>query len=97
MSLSPTPSSAAGLSLDLPPGLPLGLFLAGLLSLLCVDPAGAQVETFINKPGSNVGPATRVVPTNCVKGPDGSLTCDTELQNPPSNTPAKPLFSPFKN
>jgi hypothetical protein len=76
---------------------PLGLLLGGLLSLLAADPVGAQVETFMNKPGSSVGPATRVVPTNCVKAPDGSLTCDTELQNPPSNTPAKPQFSPFKN
>jgi hypothetical protein len=55
------------------------------------------VETFINKPGSDVGPSTRVVPTNCVTAADGTMTCDTKLENPPSNTPAKPTFSPFRN
>jgi hypothetical protein len=73
------------------------LVLAGLLGLLPADPARAQVETFINKPGSDVGPSTRVVPTNCVTAADGTMTCDTKIENPPGNTPAKPHFSPFKN
>lgn len=73
------------------------LVSGALLGLLSADPALAQVESFINKPGSNVGPATRVVPTNCVTAADGTMTCDTKLENPPSNTPAKPQFSPFKN
>jgi hypothetical protein len=80
-----------------PNRLPFGLLCGALLGLLSADPARAQVETFINTPGSNVGPATRVVPTNCVTAKDGTLTCDTKLENPPSSTPAKPLFSPFKN
>lgn len=67
------------------------------LSLLSGAAALAQVETFINKPGSSVGPATKVVPTNCVQGADGSLTCDTKLENSPSDTPAQPQYSPFKN
>jgi hypothetical protein len=67
------------------------------LVLLPAAAALAQVETYINKPGSSVGPATKVVPTNCVKAPDGSLTCDTELKNSPSDTQAKPQFNPFKN
>jgi hypothetical protein len=72
----------------------LGLLAAVLLPL---QPARAQVESFINKPGSSVGPATKVVPTNCVTAPDGSLTCDTKLENSPSDTPAKPQFTPFRN
>jgi hypothetical protein len=82
---------------------PVSLSAAWLLvsgALLCQLPAGparAQVETFINKPGSDVGPSTRVVPTNCVTAADGTMTCDTKLENPPSNTPAKPTFSPFRN
>ncbi|MEB3256368.1 MAG: hypothetical protein VKJ05_08270 [Synechococcaceae cyanobacterium] len=76
------------------PLLPLGLLAAVLLPS---EAARAQVETFINKPGSSVGPATKVVPTNCVTAPDGSLTCDTKLENSPSDTPAKPHFSPFRN
>lgn len=75
---------------------PLGLLAAALLPLVTL-PCSAQVESFINKPGSSVGPATKVVPTNCVTAPDGSLTCDTKIENSPSDTQAKPQFSPFRN
>ena len=69
--------------------------LASWLSL--APPAMAQVEQFILKSGSEVGPATKVKPKNCVTAKDGSITCQTELVNPPGNTPAKPQFSPFSN
>ena len=49
------------------------------------------------KPGSKVVPATQIVPTNCVTAADGSVTCDTKIQNSPSDTPAKPSYQPFKN
>jgi len=49
------------------------------------------------KSGSQVGPTTEVKPKNCVTAKDGSITCDTELVNPPGNTPAKPQFNPFSN
>ena len=49
------------------------------------------------RPGSKVGPATQIVPTNCVTAADGSVTCDTKIQNSPSDTPAKPSYQPFKN
>jgi hypothetical protein len=55
------------------------------------------VESFILKSGSQVGPATEVKPKNCVTAKDGTITCDTELVNPPGNTPAKPQFHPFRN
>jgi hypothetical protein len=71
------------------------LSLGGLISL--VPPASAQVESFILKSGSQVGPATEVKPKNCVTAKDGTITCDTELVNPPGNTPAKPQFHPFRN
>jgi hypothetical protein len=80
---------------------PLRLRLLGLLSLGCVlavvPRASAQVESFILKSGSQVGPTTEVKPKNCVTAKDGTITCDTELVNPPGNTPAKPIFSPFRN
>jgi hypothetical protein len=70
----------------------------GLTSLIAMgSPASAQVESFILKSGSEVGPATEVKPKNCVTAKDGTITCDTELVNPPGNTPAKPYFSPFRN
>jgi hypothetical protein len=72
--------------------------LLSLGSLLMVAPrATAQVESFILESGSQVGPATEVKPKNCVTAKDGTVTCDTELVNPPGNTPAKPHFTPFRN
>jgi hypothetical protein len=59
--------------------------------------AQAQVESFMLKRGSNVGPETQIKPTNCVTGADGSITCDTVIENSPSDTPAKPNYQPFKN
>jgi hypothetical protein len=44
-----------------------------------------------------VGPATIVEPTDCVSGADGSITCDTKIKNPPGDTPAKPVYSPFRD
>lgn len=60
-------------------------------------PARAQVETFMLQRGSNIGPETKVIPTNCVSASDGSVSCDTQIINPPSATPAKPQFQPFRN
>ncbi len=60
-------------------------------------PALAQVESFMLQRGSNVGPETKVKPTNCITGADGSVTCDTVIENPPGNTPASPKYQPFKN
>lgn len=79
-----------------------GFFLAlvavlGAPLLLPVAPARAQAQNFMLGPGSNVGPSTRVVPVNCRKNSDGSTTCDTKLENDPSDTPAKPSIDVFKN
>ncbi len=75
---------------------PLALLFCLSLGVLA-SPALAQVERFMLQPGSSVGPDTKVTPTNCVTGRDGSVTCDTKLVNPPSNTPASPEYQPFKN
>jgi hypothetical protein len=72
-----------------------GLGVAGLLTY--GSPGLAQSEVFILKSGSQVGPTTEVKPKNCVTAQDGSITCETELVNPPGNTPAKPQFNPFRN
>lgn len=69
----------------------------GLGSVLGGAPALAQSESFLVGPGSSVGPATRVKPKNCVTGSDGSITCDTQLENSPSDTQARPVFEQFKN
>ena len=69
-----------------------------LVAGLCFTGAAqAQVESFMLKRGSNVGPETQIKPTNCVTATDGSITCDTVIQNSPSDTPAQPIYQPFKN
>lgn len=73
------------------------LGLAAALLLAFHLPARAQVEKFMLGPGSQVGPATKVKATDCVTKPDGTVVCNTKLVNPPSNSPAKPVYSPFKN
>jgi hypothetical protein len=65
--------------------------------LLGAGPAVAQAESFLVGPGSSVGPSTKVKAKNCVTGPDGSITCDTQLENSPSDTQAKPIYDQFKN
>ena len=69
--------------------------VSGLVLLLAATPALAQVESFLLGPGSKVGPATKVEPTNCVTAPDGSITCGTKIVNPEGDTPAKPQYNPF--
>lgn len=71
-----------------------------VIGLLCgvlawAGPTQAQVQQFILGPGSNVGPETKVKSTDCVTAPDGSVTCNTQLVNPPGTTPAKPQYSPW--
>ena len=75
------------------------LFLAiGMAGVsLVAQPGLAQSESFLLKPGSKVGPASKVKATNCKTNPsDGSVTCDTKIENPPGDTLAKPQYSPFK-
>jgi hypothetical protein len=76
------------------------LILTGVIALLGGfggARALAQAESFLLGPGSSVGPSTKVKPKNCVTGPDGSITCDTQLENSPSDSQAKPIYDQFKN
>jgi hypothetical protein len=57
----------------------------------------AQAQRFLWSPGPSVGPETTIEPTNCVMGADGSITCDTRLVNPPSDTKAKAQLDGFYN
>jgi hypothetical protein len=74
------------------------LWAASVSVVLGAGPAAAQVQQFILGPGSSVGRETKVEPKNCVTDPKtGAVTCDTQLVNPPGNTPAKPSYTPFGN
>ena len=78
----------------------MSLLLGSLVGLVAQAPlpVSAQVQQFMLGPGSNVGSQTEVKPKNCVTDPKtGAITCDTQLVNPPGNTPAKPSYTPFGN
>jgi hypothetical protein len=75
----------------------IGLRLLLALGVASAGPVLAGVESFLLEPGSTVGPATEVEPTNCRTAADGSVTCDTRLKNPPGDTPARPNYQPFQN
>ena len=57
----------------------------------------AQTEGWLKTPGVNAGKASTVVPTNCVEGSDGSISCDTKIDNPASSTTARPYYNPFND
>ena len=61
------------------------------------QPVMAQRESWTLGPGSSTGKESKVVPTNCVKNADGSITCDTKIENPSGDTPARPSYQPFTN
>ena len=74
----------------------VGMTLIGL-SAMAGMPGLTQTETWLLGPDSRTGKESRVVPTDCVKGEDGSVTCDTKIENPPGDTPARPYYQPFSN
>ena len=57
----------------------------------------AQSESWLLEPNSSTGESSKVVPTNCIKEADGSITCDTKIKNPQGDTQARPSFNPFNN
>jgi|TARA_X000000950_G_scaffold32047_1_gene34609 hypothetical protein len=59
--------------------------------------ARAQSEGWMLGPGSKTGKDSKVVPTNCVTTADGAITCDTKVETPSSNTPARPYYNPFND
>ena len=80
---------------------PINVASAGLLLLASLfggtTSVLAQTEGWLKGPGVNAGKASTVVPTNCVEGSDGSMSCDTKIINPASNTPARPYYNPFND
>ena len=77
------------------PGVSLATLAAS--TLLATAPVFAQAESLLLGPGSSVGPSTKVKSKNCVTAADGSITCDTQLENSPSDTQARPIYEQFKN
>ena len=67
------------------------------LTTMAIPAAQAQSEGWILGPGSRNDKNSTVVPTNCVTAEDGSITCDTKLENTGSSTPARPYYNPFND
>lgn len=72
------------------------LLTAISLAAFLTPSAQAQAQRFLWGPGPSVGPATKVVPANCLMAADGTITCDTKLVNPPGDTQAKPQLDYFQ-
>ena len=56
-----------------------------------------QTEGWLRGPGVKAGKESTVVPTNCVESSVGSISCDTKIKNPASNTQARPYYNPFND
>ena len=59
--------------------------------------ARAQSEVWMLGPGSKTSKDSKVVPTNCKTMADGAISCDTKVETPASNTPARPYYNPFND
>ena len=47
-------------------------------------------------PGSATGRDSKIE-ADCIKAEDGSVTCDTKVVNPASDTKARPYYNPFND
>ena len=74
-----------------------GIGLMTALSATLPQAVLAQSEVWLLGPNSRTGPQSTVVPTDCLENADGSITCNTKIENPPGDTPAKPYYSPFSS
>ena len=75
----------------------LGVSLLTTVSVMLPQGAMGQSEVWLLGPNSRTGEQSTVVPTDCVEGADGSITCNTKIENPPGDTPAKPFYNPFSS
>ena len=66
------------------------------MSVCGASSALAQTEGWLKGPGSSTGKDS-AIEADCVKAEDGSVTCDTKVVNPASNTPARPYYNPFND
>jgi len=66
------------------------------MSVCGASSALAQTEGWLKGPGSSTGKDS-TIESDCVQAEDGSVTCDTKVVNPASNTPARPYYNPFND
>ena len=66
------------------------------MSLCGTSSAQAQTEGWLRGPGSATGKDSKIE-ADCVTSEDGSVTCDTKVVNPASETKARPYYNPFND
>ena len=74
-----------------------GISLMTALAATLPQAVLAQSEVWLLGPNSRTGRQSTVVPTDCLENADGSITCNTKIENPPGDTPAKPYYNPFSS
>ena len=67
-----------------------------MLSVLSGSAAFAQTEGWLRGQGSATGKDSKIE-ADCVTAEDGSVTCDTKVVNPTSDTKARPHYNPFND
>ena len=67
-----------------------------MLSVFSGSAAFAQTEGWLRGPGSATGKDSKIE-ADCVTAEDGTVTCDTKVVNPASDTKARPYYNPFKD
>ena len=53
-------------------------------------------ERWLRGPGSVTGKDSKIE-ADCIKAEDGSVTCDTKVVNPASDTKARTYYNPFND
>jgi hypothetical protein len=67
-----------------------------MMSVFSGSSAFAQTEGWLRGPGSTTGKDSKIE-ADCVTAEDGSVTCDTKVVNPASDTKARPYYNPFND
>ena len=67
-----------------------------MMSVLGASSAYSQTERWLRRPGSDTGKDSKIE-ADCIKAEDGSVTCDTKLVNPASDTKVRPYYNPFND
>ena len=67
-----------------------------MMSVFGASSAQAQTEGWLRGPGSATGKDS-TIEADCIEAEDGSVTCDTKVINPVSDTKARPYYNPFND
>ena len=67
-----------------------------MMSVFGASSAQALTEGWLRGPGSATGKDSKIE-SDWIKAEDGSVTCDTKVVNPASDTKALPYYNPFND